>query len=205
MAGPSLQNGSPAKTCDVQTMSPRTVCGEAGLVETFSGWAPQHQSHQPHQAPDPFAVDPIASGRSPRRDPARAIIGPSQILPIDQGLIARSASPTSAGLRYRWPTPFCSWLSTSRLISQARKSMWTAELSPYSRYREATLVVEPAIVALDRDGLPLDCATKACAGDGVKDDVIHGQRLHQRHRHRVLPRSAMRKSPCWALSKASPN
>lgn len=46
--------------------------------------------------------------------------------------------------------------------------MWTAELSPYSRYREATLVVEPAIVALDRDGLPLDCATKACAGDGVK-------------------------------------
>ena len=58
--------------------------------------------------------------------------------------------------------------------------MWTAELSPYSRYREATLVVEPAIVALDRDGLPLDCATKACAGDGVKDDVIHGQRLHQR-------------------------
>jgi hypothetical protein len=205
MAGPSLQNGSPTKTCDVQTKSPRTVLRRAGLVETFSclhlDISPISRIKRRTRLP----VTNIASGRSPRRDPARAIIGPSQILPIDQGLIARSASPTSAGLRYRWPTPFCSWLSTSRLISQARKSMWTAELSPYSRYREATLVVEPAIVALDRDGLPLDCATKACAGDGVKDDVIHGQRLHQRHRHRVLPRSAMRKSPCWALSKASPN
>ena len=38
MAGPSLQNGSPAKTRDVQTMSPRTVLRRAGLVETFSGW-----------------------------------------------------------------------------------------------------------------------------------------------------------------------
>ena len=26
----------------------------------------------------------------------------------------------------------------------------------------------PAIIALDRDDLTLDCATKACAGDGVK-------------------------------------
>ena len=205
MAGPSLQNGSPTKTCDVQTKSPRTVLRRAGLVETFSRLHLDISPISRIKRRTRLPVTNIASGRSPRRDPARAIIGPSQILPIDQGLIARSASPTSAGLRYRWPTPFCSWLSTSRLISQARKSMWTAELSPYSRYREATLVVEPAIVALDRDGLPLDCATKACAGDGVKDDVIHGQRLHQRHRHRVLPRSAMRKSPCWALSKASPN
>jgi hypothetical protein len=195
MAGPSLQNGSPTKTCDVQTKSPRTVLRRAGLVETFSCLRLDISPISRIKRRTRLPVTNIASGRSPRRDPARAIIGPSQILPIDQGLIARSASPTSAGLRYRWPTPFCSWLSTSRLISQARKSMWTAELSPYSRYREATLVVEPAIVALDRDGLPLDCATKACAGDGVKDDVIHGQRLHQRHRHRVLPRSAMRKSP----------
>jgi hypothetical protein len=46
----------------------------------------------------------------------------------------------------------CSWLPTSRLISQARKSTWTAELSPYSRYREATLVVEwrDAVLALSR-------------------------------------------------------
>jgi NAD(P)-dependent dehydrogenase (short-subunit alcohol dehydrogenase family) len=31
----------------------------------------------------------------------------------------------------RWRPPFCSWLPMSRLISPARKSTWTAELSPY--------------------------------------------------------------------------
>jgi hypothetical protein len=44
----------------------------------------RHQPDEPHQAPDPFAIDQMALGCQPRRHPARAVIGPGQILPIDQ-------------------------------------------------------------------------------------------------------------------------
>jgi len=47
-------------------------------------WIDRHQSQQPHQASDPFAIDDMALRRQPRRHPPRAVIGPSQILPIDQ-------------------------------------------------------------------------------------------------------------------------
>jgi hypothetical protein len=44
----------------------------------------RHQPHQPHQALHPFAVHHVALGRQPRRHAARAVIGPGQILPVDQ-------------------------------------------------------------------------------------------------------------------------
>jgi hypothetical protein len=44
----------------------------------------RNQAGEPHQAPDPFAVDDMALGRQPCRHPPRAIIGPRQVLPIDQ-------------------------------------------------------------------------------------------------------------------------
>src|ERR1700719_3498465 len=47
-------------------------------------WIDRHQSQQPHQASDPFAIADRALRRHPRRHPPRAIIRPSQILPIDQ-------------------------------------------------------------------------------------------------------------------------
>ena len=47
-------------------------------------WIDRYQSQQPHQASDPFAIDDMALRRQPRRHPPRAVIRPSQILPIDQ-------------------------------------------------------------------------------------------------------------------------
>jgi hypothetical protein len=44
----------------------------------------RHQAQQPHQALDPFAIDDMALSRQPRRHPARAIVGPGQIVPIEQ-------------------------------------------------------------------------------------------------------------------------
>jgi hypothetical protein len=44
----------------------------------------RYQPEQPHQPLDPFAVHHMALGRQPRRHAARAIIGPSQIMPVDQ-------------------------------------------------------------------------------------------------------------------------
>jgi hypothetical protein len=42
------------------------------------------QSQQPHQALHPLAVDVMALGRQPCRHPPRTVIGPGQIVPIDQ-------------------------------------------------------------------------------------------------------------------------
>src|SRR5467141_2223969 len=44
----------------------------------------RHQPDQPHQSLHPLAVDRVALGCQPRRHAARAVIRPSQILPIDQ-------------------------------------------------------------------------------------------------------------------------
>ena len=44
----------------------------------------RHQTGEPHQTPDPFAVDDMALGRQPRRHPPRAVIRSRQVLPINQ-------------------------------------------------------------------------------------------------------------------------
>jgi hypothetical protein len=44
----------------------------------------RRQSQQPHQVLHPLPVDAMALGRQPCRHPARSIIGPGQIMPIDQ-------------------------------------------------------------------------------------------------------------------------
>ena len=44
----------------------------------------RHQRHEPHQTLDAFAIDQVTPGGQPRRHPTRTIIGPGQILPIDQ-------------------------------------------------------------------------------------------------------------------------
>jgi hypothetical protein len=65
----------------------------------------RHQPHQPHQPLDSFAVDQVALRRKPCRHPARAVIRPRQILPVDQrhdravllADLGRSAIDRSAG------------------------------------------------------------------------------------------------------------
>jgi hypothetical protein len=59
------------------------LCAAADLL-VFRALIDRRQPQQPHQALDPFAIDDMALGRQPRRHPPRAVIGPSQILPIDQ-------------------------------------------------------------------------------------------------------------------------
>ena len=44
----------------------------------------RHPRHEPPQTLDAFAIDQVTLGDQPCRHPARAVIGPSQILPIDQ-------------------------------------------------------------------------------------------------------------------------
>jgi hypothetical protein len=44
----------------------------------------RRQPQQPHEALHPLAVDVMALGRQPCRHSARAIIGPRQIVPINQ-------------------------------------------------------------------------------------------------------------------------
>jgi hypothetical protein len=44
----------------------------------------RHQPHQTHEPLDPLAVDQVTLGRQPCRHPARAVIRPGQILPVDQ-------------------------------------------------------------------------------------------------------------------------
>src|SRR5690349_6497762 len=52
----------------------------AGLGTLVDG----HQSHQPHQALNPFAVDGKALGGQPRRHAARPVEGARQVLAVDQ-------------------------------------------------------------------------------------------------------------------------
>jgi hypothetical protein len=44
----------------------------------------RNQPQQPHQPLHPLAIDHVTLGRKPRRHPARAVIGSSQILAVDQ-------------------------------------------------------------------------------------------------------------------------
>jgi hypothetical protein len=55
----------------------RRLAGIRALVDC-------RQSQHSHQALHPLAVDVMALGRQPCRHSAGAIIGPSQILPVDQ-------------------------------------------------------------------------------------------------------------------------
>jgi hypothetical protein len=68
---------SPAEQVGLDIVGRPRLAGVRALVD-------RRHSQQPHQPPDPFAVHRMTLGRQPRRHPARAIIGPSQILPIDQ-------------------------------------------------------------------------------------------------------------------------
>jgi hypothetical protein len=83
-------------------------------------WAPgdRHQSDQPHQASDALTIDQVTLGRKPRCHPARTVIGPGEILPIDQrqdrtvllvdlgrfaiDQAARYQQPALPGYRQRW-------------------------------------------------------------------------------------------------------
>jgi hypothetical protein len=56
----------------------------ARLVCSYSGPVDRHQRHQSHQAPDSLTVDQVTLGSQPRCHPARTVVGPGEILPIDQ-------------------------------------------------------------------------------------------------------------------------
>src|SRR5205814_2396816 len=67
----------------------------------------RHQRHEPHQTLHAFAIDEMALGGQPRRHPARTVVGPGQILPIDQHhdcmllLADRRRLAVNRGARYR--------------------------------------------------------------------------------------------------------
>src|SRR5271156_5744214 len=54
------------------------------LTRSIRALVDRRQSQQPHEALHPLAVDVMALDRQPCRHPARAIIGPRQIVPINQ-------------------------------------------------------------------------------------------------------------------------
>src|SRR5216684_441100 len=67
----------PAEQVGVDLVGYRRLARVRPLVD-------RHQAGEPHQAPDPFAVDDMTLGRQPRCHPPRAVIRPRQVLPIDQ-------------------------------------------------------------------------------------------------------------------------
>jgi hypothetical protein len=90
----------PAEQVGIDLVGRRRLAGVRPLVD-------RHQAGEPHQALHPFSVDGMALGRQPRRHPPRAIIRPSQVLPIDQRqdravlLVNRGRTPVDRGARYR--------------------------------------------------------------------------------------------------------
>lgn len=67
----------PTKEVRADLVSRRRLARVRALVD-------RDQPQQPHQPLHPLAIDDVTLGGQPRHHPARAVIGPSQILPVNQ-------------------------------------------------------------------------------------------------------------------------